>query len=99
MAIVNLEVMGWVAAECRYKKAGRWLLEENVEKGATIGELLHRIAQRDPCFRKAIFDSNMTIQGYLSIVLNGQILGQPTFLDSRLNDGDTVMLLPAIDGG
>lgn len=99
MARVKLEVMGWIAAECGQEKTGRLLIEENMESGASVGDLLRRVAQKNPRFDKIVFDDNQTIKGYFSIVLNGKILGQPVFLDAQLKDGDTVMLLPAIDGG
>ena len=74
-------------------------MEESLENGATVGDLLGRVAQKNPSFRKVAFTNGMNLQGNISIVLNGKILGQPTFLDTRLKDGDRVLLLPAIDGG
>ena len=74
-------------------------MEESLENGTTVGDLLRRVAQENPSFRNVAFTSEMNLQGNISIVLNGKILGQPTFLDTRLKDGDRVMLLPAIDGG
>jgi len=74
-------------------------MEESLENGTTVGDLLRRVAQENPSFRNVAFTSEMNLQGNISIVLNGKILGQSTFLDTRLKDGDRVMLLPAIDGG
>jgi molybdopterin converting factor small subunit len=99
LAKVNLEVSGWLAAACGYNLSNSLPLEESVEEGSTVGELILQVARRDGGFRKGIFESDMKIQGYISIVLNGQILGKPVFLDAKLKDGDIVMLLPAIDGG
>ncbi len=99
MAKVTLEVSGWLAAACGFNPIRNLPIEESVKEGSTIGELILQIASRDEGFRKGIFESDMKIQGYISIVLNEQILGQPVFLEARLKDGDKVMLLPAIDGG
>ncbi len=99
MAIVKLEVFGWVAAECRRSQRGNLLADEKVEDGASVGDVLRQIAQKDLCFRNAVFTGNMVFKSGISVVLNGRILGQPTFLESKVKNGDTVMLLPAIDGG
>ena len=99
MATVKLEVFGWVAAACGYNQGSKILSNETMEERTTVGELLLLVAEKDHCFRNAVFTSGMSLQSGISVVLNGKILGQPTFLDSRVEDGDTVMLLPAIDGG
>jgi len=96
---VKLEVFGWVAAACGYNQGVNLQVEEDVEDGATVYKMLLRVAKKDPCFGKVVFNRDMSLQSGISVVLNGKILGQPTFLDSRVEDGDTVMLLPAIDGG
>jgi molybdopterin converting factor small subunit len=99
LAKVNLEVFGWIAAAFGKKQSGKIIIDEDVEDGATIAELLGQVAKRDLRFKNMVFTSEMTLQGNISIVLNGRILGQPVFLDARLKDGDKVMLLPTIDGG
>jgi molybdopterin converting factor small subunit len=99
VAKVTVEILGWLAAACGYNQSSSLPIEESVKEGSTVEELILQIARRDPVFRKAIFESDSKIQGYISFVLNGQILGQPVFLEARLKDGDKVMLLPAIDGG
>jgi len=95
---VKLEVLGWIAMAFGHNQSSL-TMEESLENGTTVGDLLRRVAQENPSFRNVAFTSEMNLQGNISIVLNGKILGQPTFLDTRLKDGDRVLLLPAIDGG
>ncbi len=96
---MRLEVFGWVASACGYDKRENSLTDQNVEDGASVSDVLRKIAQKDLCFRNAVFTGNMAFKTGISVVLNGRILGQPTFLESKVKDGDTMMLLPAIDGG
>jgi molybdopterin converting factor small subunit len=99
VAAVKLEVFGWIAAECGRNRTGSLPSDQNVPEGATVGDLLRQVAQKDLRFKETVFSSDMTLQSNISIVLNGKILGQPSFLESKIKEGDTVMLLPAIDGG
>jgi molybdopterin converting factor small subunit len=99
VADVKLEVLGWIAAACGHSQGGSLSMEESVENGATVGDLLRHVAKRDRRFKNIVFTGDLSLQGNISIVLNGKILGQPAFLEARLKDGDEVMLLPAIDGG
>jgi len=98
LVAVKLEVLGWIAVAFGHNQ-GSLTMDERLENGATVGDLLRLAAEKNPSFKKVAFTGEMNLQGNISIVLNGKILGQPTFLESKLKDGDKVMLLPAIDGG
>ncbi len=99
MAKVKLELLPWLTTALGYDKSGRLLLEEKIEEKATIGGILNRVAAREPQFGAVVFDKTKHIYGYISIVLNDRILGQIAALDTEIRDGDTIRLLPTIDGG
>ncbi|MFH0847548.1 MAG: MoaD/ThiS family protein [Chloroflexota bacterium] len=96
---VNLELMPWLTTAVGYQKPGRLLLEEEMASEATIGDVLNRVAAREPLFSKVVFDGTGHVHGCISVVLNDRILGQIAALNVKLKDGDTIRLFPTVDGG
>ena len=97
---IRLELVPWVSETCGSREPGRLILDESIEEGATIGTLLRKIASEHPAFRQAVLDpSGERLSSDVSVVLNGRLLDLLGGMNTPLRDGDTVLLLPFIDGG
>jgi molybdopterin converting factor small subunit len=81
--------------------ASDWfVLEREIGKETTIRDLLTNIAFTNAEFRKAVFNpAEETISDRINIVLNQKLLNLPSEMDTKLNDGDVVTLLPMYSGG
>ena len=76
------------------------LWEEEVEKGATLRTLFKRLTDRYPKFRELVYDpGNGELTGLVSVIFNNRVLELAGGLDAEIQDGDSVVLLPAYAGG
>lgn len=99
MVKVRVEVIPWLS-ETMGGKQQRLAWEEELAEGATVGELLHSLATRQPKFGKIAFASatgNFSEQ--VNVIYNGCVLQLPQEWETPLRDGDTVVLAPAFVGG
>ena len=78
-----------------------WLIIENeIEDGTTIGDLLEGLASSYPGFRKVVFNPDAgEVSEQVLVVLNDELLQEPDVSESKLNDGDRVILLHVYTGG
>jgi molybdopterin converting factor small subunit len=68
--------------------------------GATLGDLLKKLTAKHQAFEEVLFDpTTHQLKGPVGIVINNQLAQSLQDLNTILKDGDTVMLLPFIDGG
>lgn len=75
---------------------GRDQEELEVPEGATCEEVVRSIAERygEP-LRRYLFDESGGLRRSLAIALNGERVNPET----RVRDGDTVVVIPPISGG
>jgi MoaD family protein len=68
---------------------------------ATVDDLLHRmIEQWGPEMERVLIDPKTgTLHGYLSILVNGRLIGFMNGLQTKLSDGDDVFIMPPAGGG
>ncbi len=78
-----------------------WLtVEEEMREGATIGDLLTVLALSYTAFRKVIFNPDIKkISNQVLVVLNDSLVPSVDVIETKLNDGDMVTLLPDYYGG
>ena len=63
-------------------------------------DLLQQLAQKYPRFnRKAFADASQSLLDYCAVVFNGRLLSSLQDLDTKLNEGDDLKLIPAYYGG
>ena len=67
--------------------------------GSTVGHALDDIEARFPGFKERVIDPNGTIKQFVSIFINGEDVRYIQSLDTPLQDGDQVSILPAVAGG
>ncbi|MDP6126759.1 MAG: MoaD/ThiS family protein [Dehalococcoidales bacterium] len=100
MARVRLEILPWISDILDNRSAGQVVLEEAVDEGATVGDLVRRLGRENQAFGDVMFDTETDrLSGYVMIVLNEQIVEAFDGLETGVKDGDVIKLLPVIAGG
>jgi MoaD family protein len=67
-------------------------------EGGTVGELLSDLDGRYPGFKQQIMQ-NGSLHRFVNIYLNDEDIRYLDQLDTRVKDGDTISILPALAGG
>jgi MoaD family protein len=67
--------------------------------GATVGELLHELTRRHEKLRGRLFNERDELNRFVNVFLNDEDIRFLQGLDTKLKDGDGVVLVPAIAGG
>jgi MoaD family protein len=101
MSKVRLEVLSWLAEALDIEeKSDTVSLEQEIEEGKTVRDLLNRLATRYQRFGQMVFDTNaQKLTGRAVIFFNGRTLELVNGLETKLNDGDTLTFIPLIEGG
>jgi molybdopterin synthase sulfur carrier subunit len=66
-------------------------------EGATVGEALDDLLAREPRLRPRVYKEDGRL--FVGIFLNGRNVRQLQGMDTPLNDGDELRLMPPIAGG
>ncbi len=78
-----------------------WLIvEKDIGEGATIRDLLADLASSHADFRKAVFNHDTgKLNNQVMLILNESFLHFSDMTEARLNDGDSIVMIPVYDGG
>lgn len=75
-------------------------VEKEIGEEATISEIFTGLAYSYTDFRKAVFDPDTGKVGdEVNIFLNKNLLQFPTGTETKLNNGDSILILPVYSGG
>ncbi len=97
---VQLKLPPWVAIMLNEQGSGWFIFEKEIGEGATIGDLLADLAFSYTDFRKVVFNPNIgKVSDQVIVILNDSLLQLPDVTEAKLNDGDTVSLIPVFSGG
>lgn len=97
---VHLEIGVWLSEALGVKGSGPLVLEKEIPDGAKIGDLLREVAARHKTLMETLFEpGTKELTGAVIVVVNGKLLPSTQALDTTVNDGDKITLLPFIDGG
>ena len=100
MLTVKLEVLSWLTPAFETDQRARLKLEQEVESGATMRDLFKQLADQFPKLQGLIYDpDDGALTGQVSIIFNNRVLELAGGLDAKIQDGDSVVLLPAYAGG
>ncbi len=82
-------------------KYSDWLtLEREIQDEATVCDLLRSLARSYPSFGKMLFEGETgRVSDEINLVLNHSILETPEVAETRLKNGDTLIVLPVYSGG
>ncbi|MFC2048558.1 MoaD/ThiS family protein [Chloroflexota bacterium] len=100
MGKVQLKIPPWVAIMLNEQGSDWFILEKEIGEGATIGDLLADLASDYTDFRKVLFNPDIgKVSDQVNVILNNNLLQSTDMTEAKLNDGDTVTLLPVYTGG
>ncbi len=73
----------------------------NLDEGVPLSSLLEQLAsQFGKPFNPEVYDpSKREVKPMFMILVNGIVIGQLAGIDTKLNDGDMIMLMPLMTGG
>jgi len=100
MATIKFEVISWLTQVFDKEQRVRLKWEQAVEQGTTVRDLFQRLADTYPGFGELVYDPrSQEVTGMVSIIFNDRVLELTDGLDSEIQDGDSIVLLPAYAGG
>jgi MoaD family protein len=68
-------------------------------EGADVGEVLRGLADSHPGTKKQLFAEDGELNRYVNIYLNDEDVRVLDGLGTAVQDGDTIVILPAMAGG
>jgi len=72
--------------------------EVDVE-GSTVGEALANLAGQYPDLKHQIYEDDVKLRGFVNVFVDGTNIKKLNGLETKVAQGATVMLVPAIAGG
>jgi len=77
---------------------GQERLELELPEGATCGDALRAVAEREPALGKRMFDAR-GLRDHLHVFVNGRNVAHQGGLATVLDHGDTLTFFPPVSGG
>lgn len=74
-------------------------VDSNNGHGTTVRGALDHLTNAYPTIGERLFDPQGQVKSHINIFLNNEDIRFLNGLDTTLNEGDTVVLLPALAGG
>jgi molybdopterin synthase sulfur carrier subunit len=75
------------------------MVDLEVPQSATLRSVLDQVEARIPGATQRILDGEGRLYRYVNIYLNGDDVRHGGGLDTQVEEGDEVLILPAISGG
>jgi molybdopterin synthase sulfur carrier subunit len=94
---VTVDYLGSIKQTLGLKQAEQVELEDD----ASVCDLLSLLAEKhgDP-FKKAVYEpKGLDLKPYHILSINGLLLNQLNGIETKLKDGDRIILMPVITGG
>ena len=70
-----------------------------VAEGSTLRELIHNVDQRHPGFAGQLLERDGAQRRFVNIYVNDEDVRYLDGLDTRVEEGDVISILPAVAGG
>jgi molybdopterin converting factor small subunit len=100
MSRVQVEIMPWLSRYFAAEHYEHVVLEREVRDGATVRDLLDELAAQNQEFKEVLFDAKTgRLAGHVGLILNGRFLELTGGIETRLQPGDTLRLMPGYSGG
>ncbi|MFH1560590.1 MAG: MoaD/ThiS family protein [Chloroflexota bacterium] len=100
MAKIKLHAISWLSRAFGAEDASHFDTEMEVKVGETVRALFDSLAAQSHDFAEYIFDRDrQDLTGRVVVVFNDRILELVDGLDTKIQDGDTILLVPAYAGG
>lgn len=89
-----------VRIEIEPLKLQRLVLEKEIERGATIKDLLNELSTSHQEVIEIFFDfKSQKLTGAAAIILNGRLIQTLKGLDTHIENGDVLAIVPILVGG
>lgn len=94
---VTVEYLGHIKGIIGVEQAEKLELKDD----ASVGDLLFLLAEKHgENFKKAIYEpSGLDLKSNFILTVNGLLLNQLNGIETKLKDGDRVVLMPIVSGG
>jgi molybdopterin converting factor small subunit len=101
MIKVKLEILSWLSETLDIEETcSGFYLELAVKESSTVKDLLQQIATQHPRFKQLVFDTNhRRLDEKVSLFYNNSPLELGKGLETLLHEGDSLVLVPLIQGG
>lgn len=100
MGRIKLEILPGISEVLDRQGVGHLVLEETIEEGATVGDLMRKLASQYQAFGDIIFDSQTEkLSGNVAMALNDRLVEALVGLDTQIKDGDIIKFFAVISGG
>ncbi len=100
MVRVRLEVLPGLIDVFDGKGVGPIVFDKETEEGATVGDVIRKLAAEHQTFGDIILDTKTDKpRGHVAVVLNDRLLEALKGLDTNIKDGDIIRFFPVIAGG
>ena len=67
--------------------------------GSTVGEVLRSLSEQHPATESQLFSEGGGLNRYVNVYLNDEDVRVLDGLETRVTEGDTIVILPAMAGG
>jgi molybdopterin converting factor small subunit len=68
-------------------------------EGGSVRQVLENVSRRYPAFADNLFGPDGQLRQFVNVYLNDEDIRYLGKLDARVEDGDTISILPAVAGG
>jgi molybdopterin synthase sulfur carrier subunit len=73
--------------------------KEVTAEGSSVGEVLRSLASQHPATQSQLFGEDGELNRYVNVYLNDEDVRLLDGLDTKVGEGDSVVILPAMAGG
>jgi molybdopterin converting factor small subunit len=93
---VKVHYLGYIRNMLKQKEE-----ELELEKGTSLSELLNKLAGiHGAPFKKEVFEPGLKdVKMGFAVTINGTLIGQLDGVETKLNEGDNVILISLMSGG
>jgi molybdopterin synthase sulfur carrier subunit len=67
--------------------------------GTTVGEILDDLARQFPTIKEHLCDPDGQVRRFVNVYVNGEDIRFVANLETGVEDGDEIVIIPAIAGG
>jgi molybdopterin converting factor small subunit len=98
--LIGVQLLPWLPALVGQDEHRRYRLEADSQPGDTVLTVLLRLGERDPPLLEQLWDAERhELKMVIEVAVNGAVLGIHHHLDSPLQPGDEILLVPQYQGG
>ena len=67
--------------------------------GSTVGEVFRNVVAEHPDLQDKLFESDDKVRGFINVYVEDEDIRYLDGLDSSVQDGDEIAIMPAVAGG